>query len=136
MRAGSPATRQRPAVPCTTRTSRPPPPPSPGIVTCQVGTAFAARTDHAALRAIGVLSNPLLLAGIAFELAFTAALVYAPPLQRLFGTAALPLDVVLLIMTFPVLVWGTDELRRSWRRRHGPLSATASVPPWSRRKGG
>ncbi|MFF8841024.1 cation-translocating P-type ATPase [Streptomyces sp. NPDC015130] len=88
-----------------------------GIVTCQVGTALAARTDHAALRDIGVFSNPLLLAGIAFELAFTAALVYAPPLQRLFGTAALPLDVVLLVATFPVLVWGTDELRRARRRR-------------------
>ncbi|MFJ3091400.1 cation-translocating P-type ATPase [Streptomyces sp. NPDC086838] len=90
-----------------------------GIVACQIGTAFAARTDHAALRAIGVFSNPLLLAGIAFELAFTAALVYAPPLQHLFGTAALPLDVVLLLASFPLLVWGTDELRRARRRSRG-----------------
>ncbi|WP_370415923.1 cation-translocating P-type ATPase [Streptomyces fradiae] len=97
-----------------------------GIVTCQVGTAFAARTDHAALRDIGVFSNPLLLAGIAFELAFTAALVYAPPLQHLFGTAALPLDVVLLIATFPVLVWGTDELRRARRRRQRAAPTTGS----------
>ncbi|MEU3911434.1 cation-transporting P-type ATPase [Streptomyces sp. NPDC029721] len=88
-----------------------------GIVTCQVGTAIAARTDHAALRDIGFFTNPLLLAGIAFELAFTAALVYAPPLQHLFGTAALPLDAVALIAAFPPLVWGTDELRR-WNRRH------------------
>ncbi|MFB8394397.1 cation-translocating P-type ATPase [Streptomyces yangpuensis] len=89
-----------------------------GIVTCQVGTAMAARTDHAALRDIGLFTNPLLLAGIAFELAFTAALVYAPPLQHIFGTAALPLDVVLLIALFPPLVWGTDEIRRWARRRH------------------
>ncbi|MFE2478062.1 HAD-IC family P-type ATPase, partial [Streptomyces sp. NPDC059389] len=89
-----------------------------GIVTCQVGTAIAARTDHAALRDIGFFTNPLLLAGIAFELVFTAALVYAPPLQDLFGTAALPLDVVLLISAFPPLVWGSDELRRRARRRH------------------
>ncbi|MFJ3974119.1 cation-translocating P-type ATPase [Streptomyces sp. NPDC090021] len=88
-----------------------------GIVTCQVGTAIAARTDHAALRDIGFFSNPLLLAGIAFELAFTAALVYVPPLQDLFGTAALPLDVVLLIAAFPPLVWGTDEIRRWALRR-------------------
>ncbi|MCX5193137.1 cation-transporting P-type ATPase [Streptomyces sp. NBC_00249] len=91
-----------------------------GIVTCQVGTAIAARTDHAALRDIGFFSNPLLLAGIAFELVFTAALVYAPPLQNLFGTAALPLDVILLISVFPPLVWGTDEVRRWARRRHHP----------------
>ncbi|MFC8494086.1 cation-translocating P-type ATPase [Streptomyces sp. NPDC057235] len=89
-----------------------------GIVTCQIGTAFAARTDHAALRDIGVFSNPLLLVGIVFELVFTVALVYAPPLQRLFGTAALPLDAVLLVAVFPLLVWGTDELRRARRRRH------------------
>ncbi|MFG2715628.1 cation transporting ATPase C-terminal domain-containing protein [Streptomyces goshikiensis] len=89
-----------------------------GIVPCQVGTAIAARTDHAALRDIGFFSNPLLLAGIAFELVFTAALVYAPPLQHLFGTAALPLDVILLISAFPPLVWGTDEVRRWARRRH------------------
>jgi hypothetical protein len=76
----------------------------------------AARTDHAALREIGLFTNPLLLAGIAFELAFTAALVYAPSLQGLFGPAALPLDVVALIATFPFFVWGTDELRR-WVRR-------------------
>jgi magnesium-transporting ATPase (P-type) len=87
-----------------------------GIVTCQIGTAFAARTDHAALRDIGFFTNLLLLAGIAFELVFTAVLVYLPPLQGIFGTAALPLDVVALIAVFPVLVWGTDELRRRGRR--------------------
>ncbi|TDU79743.1 cation-transporting P-type ATPase [Streptomyces sp. KS 21] len=42
----------------------------------------------------------------------------APPLHNLFGTAALPLDVVLLISAFPPLVWGSDELRRWARRRH------------------
>ncbi len=52
-----------------------------GITACQVGTAFAARTDRASLRTIGVFSNPLLLWGIAFELAFAAALIYLPPLQ-------------------------------------------------------
>ncbi|WP_405486505.1 cation-translocating P-type ATPase [Streptomyces sp. NBC_00096] len=91
-----------------------------GIVTCQVGTAVAARTDHASLRAIGFFTNPLLLAGMAFELVFTAALVYVPLLQGLFGTAALPLDVVALIAVFPVLVWGTDELRRLRRRTRKP----------------
>ena len=53
-----------------------------GIVACQIGTAIAARTERVSLRSIGFFSNRLLLWGIASEIAFTAALVYAPPLQR------------------------------------------------------
>ncbi|QKW36996.1 cation-transporting P-type ATPase [Actinomadura sp. NAK00032] len=87
-----------------------------GLVTCQIGTAMAARTDHASLREVGLAGNPLLLAGIAFELLFAAALIYLPPLQDLFGTAALPWDVLAIIAVFPLIVWGTDELRR-WKRR-------------------
>ncbi len=38
-----------------------------GIVACQIGTAFAARTDRASLRSVGVFSNRLLLWGIALR---------------------------------------------------------------------
>ena len=58
-----------------------------GIVACQVGTAFAVRTDHASLRSVGVFSNRFLLGGIAFSLAFAAVLVYAP---RCTDSSALP----------------------------------------------
>ncbi|HSA48817.1 MAG TPA: cation-transporting P-type ATPase, partial [Yinghuangia sp.] len=88
-----------------------------GIVACQIGTAFAARTEHASLASVGVWSNRLLLWGIAFEVAFTAALVYFPPLQHVFGTTALPWDVLAFIAPFPFVVWGADELRRAYRRR-------------------
>ena len=88
-----------------------------GIVACQVGTAFAARTDRASLREVGVFSNPLLLWGIAFELVFTAALIYVPVLQRVFGTAALGLDAALFVVPFPFIVWGADEIKRWLRRR-------------------
>ncbi len=88
-----------------------------GITACQVGTAFAARTSRASLREIGVLSNPLLLWGILFELAFAAALVYLPPLQDLFSTAPLGAPELAILATFPFLVWGSDELRRWWVRR-------------------
>ncbi|MFS2294841.1 MAG: cation transporting ATPase C-terminal domain-containing protein, partial [Actinomadura sp.] len=95
-----------------------------GLVACQVGTAMAARTDHASLRQVGLTTNPLLLGGIGFELCFAAALIYLPPLQDVFGTAALPWDVLAIIATFPVIVWGTDELRRWARRRsHGRTDA-------------
>jgi len=60
-----------------------------GIVACQVGTAFAVRTDRASLRSVGVLSNRFLLGGFACSLAFAALLIYTPALQGFFGTAAL-----------------------------------------------
>ena len=90
-----------------------------GIVACQIGTALAARTERASLRSVGFFSNPLLLWGIASEIAFLAALVYLPPLQGVFGTAALgPLELAFLA-PFPLVVWGADELRRLRRRRGG-----------------
>ena len=92
-----------------------------GIVACQVGTAMAARTDRASLRSIGVFSNRLLIWGIAFELVFTAALIYVPPLRDIFGMAAPRPEAYLVVLPFPVIVWGVDELRRlRIRRSVGP----------------
>jgi calcium-translocating P-type ATPase len=88
-----------------------------GIVACQVGTALAARTDRASLRSVGVFTNRLLLWGILSELLFAAALIYIPVFQGIFHTSALGVDQLALLMTFPFIVWGADELRRAYRRR-------------------
>ena len=92
-----------------------------GIVSCQIGTAFAVRADRASLRQIGVLSNHLLLGAIAFEVAFAAAITYAPPLHALFGTASVSAGQLAVVAPFPFVVWGADELRKSIvRRRPAP----------------
>ncbi|GAA4513483.1 cation-translocating P-type ATPase [Nonomuraea ferruginea] len=88
-----------------------------GMITCQIGTAFAARTERASLRSVGVTSNPLLLWGIAFELALAAVLIYTPPFQALLGTAALTMDMLAFVAPFPLIVWGADEIRRWLLRR-------------------
>ncbi|MEZ5100902.1 MAG: cation-transporting P-type ATPase [Thermoleophilia bacterium] len=88
-----------------------------GIVACQVGTVLAARTERVSLRRIGLLSNRLVLWGIAFELAFAALLVTVGPLQRAFGTAPPPWEALLLLLAFPPIVWAADELRRARLRR-------------------
>ena len=67
--AGARATTRRRARRSTTPTSQATTMTFAGIVACQVGTAFAARTERASLRSVGVFTNPLLLWGIAFELA-------------------------------------------------------------------
>jgi calcium-translocating P-type ATPase len=97
------------------------------MVVAQIGTAFAARTERASLRSIGVFSNPLLLAGVGAELALAAAIIYVPFLQNLLGTAALPAHLLLITVPFPFIVWGADEIRRYLlRRRQAGQSAPRS----------
>ncbi len=106
-----------------------------GIVACQIGTAVAARTDHASLRQVGVFTNRLLVWGILSELLFAGLVIYVPPLQRLFHTAALGPEQLAVLAIFPFVVWGADELRRYHRRRRGRAPGSVvptrmlSVPP-------
>jgi magnesium-transporting ATPase (P-type) len=90
-----------------------------GIVACQMGAAFAVRTSHASLREVGVFSNPHLLRGVAFAVAFAAVIIYVPPVQSIFKTAALPVRDLAVLACFPVVVWGSDELWRWRQRRRG-----------------
>ncbi|GLY88892.1 magnesium-transporting ATPase [Actinoallomurus iriomotensis] len=97
-----------------------------GMIAGQVGTAFAVRTQRASLRSVGVLSNRYLLAGIVGELLLAAVFVYAPVFQQILGTTALPPLDLLLLIPYPFIVWGADELRRYLIRRH---AARRRSPP-------
>lgn len=90
-----------------------------GIVACQLGTGFAVRTETASLRAIGLTTNPLLLWGMAFEVAFSLALVYIPPLPAVFAFAAPTPAQLTILLAYPLIVWGVDELRKSHVRHAG-----------------
>jgi len=98
-----------------------------GMIAGQVGTAFAVRTQRASLRSVGVLSNRYLLGAIAGELLLAAVFVAVPPFPALLGTAVPPLDALALLVPFPFVVWGADELRR-WLLR---ARSRASVVPQS-----
>jgi calcium-translocating P-type ATPase len=100
-----------------------------GIVACQVGTAFAVRTDHASLRQVGLFTNKLLLAAIAVALAFAAALVYLPVMQGIFGTAALSPGQLATVAPFPFIVWGADEIRRLLVRRYHARRDVMTIGP-------
>ncbi len=102
-----------------------------GMIAGQIGTVFAVRTQRASLWSVGVFTNRYLLAGIAAEIMLAAVFVYAPPLQALLGTAALPATDILLLLPYPFIVWGADEawrylLRRSDSRRQ---HRTAPIEP-------
>jgi magnesium-transporting ATPase (P-type) len=98
-----------------------------GIVACQIGTAFAARTEWASLRSIGLTTNRPLLLGLAGEVVFTALVVYWPPAQRVFGTAALPGWVLLMLVPFPIVVWGADEILRAVGRHRAATTRAHSA---------
>ena len=102
-----------------------------GMVAGQIGTAFAARTDRASLRSVGVLQQPpaavghRLRAGPRGHSSSTCRRS-----SRLLGTAALDPDMLLFVAPFPFIVWGADELRRWLLRRHearGPRSSRSRV---------
>jgi magnesium-transporting ATPase (P-type) len=88
-----------------------------GIVILQIGNAFACRTERVSVLRIGLFSNRLLLWAIAFELAFTAALMYVPALQGVFGTAPLPWPWWLGYLAVVPIIFALEELRKWMVRR-------------------
>jgi calcium-translocating P-type ATPase len=107
-----------------------------GMIFGQIGTAFAVRTRRASLRSVGVLGNRYLLGAIVAELALAAVFVYAPPLQSLLGTAALPAHDLALLLPYPFIVWGADELRRWILRHHDRRLVAAFSGPYRRKAAG
>ena len=65
-------------------------------------------------RSVGVFSNRFLIWAIVSEIAFLLAVVYVPPLQDVFATAALGWTELAILALFPPIVWGADELRRAY----------------------
>ncbi|BCJ28681.1 cation-translocating P-type ATPase [Actinocatenispora sera] len=94
-----------------------------GIVACQIGTAFAARTDRVSLRTVGLFSNRLLLWGIGFELLVAAAVCLIPGLDTVFGTSLPPAWALGLLPILPITVWGVDETYRAAQRRSATRAA-------------
>jgi magnesium-transporting ATPase (P-type) len=84
-----------------------------GIVLMQVGNAFACRTERVSVFRIGLFGNRLLLWGIAFELAFAAALISIPPLQDLFGTAPIGVGWWLALAAFIPVIFLAEEGRKA-----------------------
>lgn len=99
-----------------------------GIVMGQVGAAMAWRTNRQSIRSIGLLTNRLLLVGIAIELAMIAMLSYVPPLGEIFHTSPLGFWHWLFLLIWPPLVLGAEEARKAvLRRRWSGVSATTRI---------
>ncbi len=88
-----------------------------GIVFSQVFNGFAVRTDRESVFSIGIFSNRRLVFGEAIGVAIMFAISYAPPLQNLLGTAALPAYYWLVPAAFGAVALVAEELRKAYLRR-------------------
>jgi len=88
------------------------------IIVMQVVNVFACRHDRASAFSFGLFSNPLILVGIAAELALILFIDYTPWGNLLFGTAPIPLGVWLSVMPFALGMLALEEARKWVRRRN------------------
>ncbi len=96
-----------------------------GVVTAQVGNAFACRSETARGRRLGWLSNRFLLLAVAAELALVTALVYIEPLQSFFRLQPVPPALWLGLLAFAPIIYGLEWTRKALARR---LSRTKEEP--------
>ena len=87
------------------------------IVVMQVMNVFLCRHPLKSALSFGLLSNPLILLGIAAELLMLLFIVYTPTGNWLFGTAPVGAEVWLLALACAALMGGLEEMRKAWLRR-------------------
>jgi magnesium-transporting ATPase (P-type) len=95
-----------------------------GVVTSQVGNAFACRTEKGKVHKLGWLSNRYLLLGILLELLMLIALIYVPFLSDVFEMTPLPLLIWPILGLFAPILIALERIRKSAalgveRLRHG-----------------
>ncbi len=95
------------------------------IVASQVGNLFTQRSERLSIFRTNPFTNRLLWLGVAVELSLLFAVVYLPPFQKVFGTAAFPAENWwLLLAAVPLLPlvdeWRKAVVRRKTKAAHAP----------------
>ncbi len=87
------------------------------IIVMQVVNVFLCRDPLRSAFSLGVGGNPLLFWALAAEIGLILAIVYSPPGNALFGTAAIGLDVWIFTLPFAAAMLLAEELRKFLVRR-------------------
>ncbi len=87
------------------------------IVFCQIGAVFNCRTEKQSVFKVGLFANKQVNIGIVFEILLIFALIFLPPLQFVFHTAALGGKDILLLCVWPFLILLIEEIRKAVARR-------------------
>jgi calcium-translocating P-type ATPase len=99
------------------------------IVLCQVVNVFLCRSASASVLAQSLLSNKLILLGIASELLLLAFISYHPWGNLIFGTAPLSLKAFLFIAPCVVIMILCEEVRKALVRSRIARKSASPNPP-------
>ena len=82
------------------------------IILMQIGNLFGRRSRTGSGLTLDFLNNPLLVGGIVFEIIFSWAILYFPPLSNVLGTGPVDLTIYAISWIGPFLIFGLDYLRK------------------------
>jgi sodium/potassium-transporting ATPase subunit alpha len=88
------------------------------VIICQIANVFASRTRLQSVFKVGLLSNRMVLLGIATEIIILALIIWNPFANLIFNTSPLDLRYILLSIPFAIFLLGIDELRKYLLRRN------------------
>jgi magnesium-transporting ATPase (P-type) len=88
-----------------------------GVVTAQIGNAFACRTSKAHIRQLGWGSNKILLGGIALSLVIIICLVYIPFFANAFDNEVFPFIIWAELLLYAPVLYTLEWLRKGIIRR-------------------
>ncbi len=86
------------------------------IVFTQIGQVFNCRTEKQSIFRVGLLKNRQVNIGIIVEILIIVALVYLPPLQKVFHTLPLSISDWLILCIIPPVVLLVEEARKALLR--------------------
>jgi magnesium-transporting ATPase (P-type) len=89
----------------------------------QAGNVLACRTTKQSIFKTSLKQNKWIVAGIVSQLTILAFLVYVPPLQTVFGTAALGVSDWAFLLSLAVVVVFAEEIRKFFSRRFSKSSS-------------
>jgi sodium/potassium-transporting ATPase subunit alpha len=94
------------------------------IILMQIGNLFGRRSRYGTGIDTAAFGNPLLIAGVGFEIVFSWAILYFPPLGAVLGTGPVAVEVYAVAWAGPPLIFLLDYLRKrvakAWRERPPP----------------
>jgi calcium-translocating P-type ATPase len=88
-----------------------------GIIVGQMMAVFMCRSETGSVFRKGIFENRLLLLGVVVEFMILLGINHLPPLQRMLGTAAIPVQAWLAMIPFVLGILLVEEARKALHRR-------------------